>query len=120
MTYSKIKRHLLVFAILLLATRTLFVPCWALQGDIGSDKITLKAAAHQLIEFSSHTAPDFVVEIKAKEDSSKIKYQLAQVPACITVPARDRLQFRGAVLGRSNGLRAPPRPLWLLNRVLLI
>jgi hypothetical protein len=115
------KRHLLLFATLLVAARLFLLPGWSTDFTAMSSRVvTVRETVHQLMEFSAEPVPAAVLQVKTRfevprssdvQQSGSIHYKCSDFA---------KVSYAGGLLGSGIHLRAPPLPLWLLNRSLLL
>lgn len=122
MLWSKFKRHFIVFATLMVATRLFLLPGWAPEWRQHQQDTTasVQQKIHQFLEFSGDNVPDVVIQLKIKNELPKSNdFDLG---GASTYRGSDlaKVSYAGGLLGSGRHLRAPPLPLWLLNRSLLL
>lgn len=119
--WSSIKHHIIVFACLLMAMRFVATPCWANDSSNVPDSAVMQQAATQLIDVSADPVAPIIAETWREKSSGKPSDCFDSSGSMYRGSDLAVLGYSGGLVGSGSGhLRAPPIPLWLLYRSLLL
>ncbi|MBY0549614.1 MAG: hypothetical protein K2W95_20215 [Candidatus Obscuribacterales bacterium] len=119
--WSSIKHHIIVFACLLLAMRFIATPCWANDSSDVPNSAVMQQTASQLIDVSAEPVAPIIAETWRENSSGKPSDFLDSTGTNYRCADLAELGYSGGLVGSGSGhLRAPPIPLWLLHRSLLL
>ena len=121
MNYFKIRRHLFVFAMLVMAGRLLFMPqlpAAASASDCHQFTSSLRQSSTKLLEIVRDSTPYIAADLKPKVELPKTT-ELGANPPVYRLQDCSKNRYCDGMIRYFSYLRAPPRPLWLINCSLL-